>query len=171
MKYSDLIDKFSLNETRCFYGHIVAIKSSNLYIDGIDTGKDYNTIDEAIEYVKEFVSNLEMKKSITESYDPYKVAAIIKKYNPDLRVTNSLIENCIDQVVKKEFTVDPAVQELQKPIMNKNYYVLEDSTTVAIDSTTKDQLNILLKDQPDIVAYMKENVKNFLHVVNKIVKD
>lgn len=169
MKLSDLMDKYALKESRVFHGHVASIKNGNLFIDGMDTGGNYNTIDEACQYIKDYISDLELKKTITEEYNVREVAAIIKKHEPDTRITNSLIESYVDQAQRKSFNVIPAVQELSEKD-NKFKYILEDGSVVAIDIETQNTLNILLAEETEIVDHMKKNKDNFIDAVRKITE-
>lgn len=169
MYLSDLMNKYALNESRVFYGHVASIKNGNLFIDGMDTGKDYNTIEEASQYIRDFISMLDNKKAIIEEYNVREVAAIIKKYEPNTRITNSLIESYVEQAQKKSFNVVPAIQELSEKD-NKFKYILEDGSVVAIDIETQNVLNIKLAEETEIVDHMKKNKENFINVIRKITE-
>jgi hypothetical protein len=72
------------------------------------------------------------------------------------------------------FSVDPVVHEIRKLnklerlVENKQNYVLEDESIVAIDVRTQEHLNNLLQNQTEIIEYMRESKENFFHVLEQI---
>ena len=53
-------------------------------------------------------------------------------------------------------------------VEGKIHYKLDDSSIVAINEDTQEQLNSILVNQPEIVDLMRESKDNFFYVVNKI---
>ena len=82
-----------------------------------------------------------------------------------------MIESYIELASSNIFTVDPVILEMKTGstlIAGKLDYTLEDGTVVAIDESTQSNLNMLLKDRPEIVEYMRESKDNFMRIVRDI---
>lgn len=165
LNINSFLKKYDLKETKVFYGHVVSLKEGILFIDDVSTGRRYSHIDESDKFVVEHIN----KKD--KEYDSRLVASIIRKNNPNIRLSNSLIESCIKQVKSKEFSIDPAVLELREFNNNKADYILSDSSHIAVSMETQNTLNIILKEHEDIIDYMKINKNNFVNVVKKILED
>ncbi len=138
-------------------------------------------------YFKQFISSVRQKqqeqqnaslveevtKEIYEEIPNTKVAEIIKEYH-DVKVTDTLVETYLELASSNIFSVDPVICELRKynkldrVVEGKLNYTLSDGSVIAINEATQDYLNKLLHNQTEIVEYMRESTKNFLHVLTKI---
>ena len=47
-------------------------------------------------------------------------------------------------------------------------YELEDGSVVAIDESTQESLNILLKEHNEVVEYMRESKDNFMKIIKEL---
>lgn len=113
---------------------------------------------------------------IKESYEDIedgRIATIIREHH-EIKVTNTLIESYRELAASKIFTVDPIVQEIRKLnkldsiIENKIHYTLSDGSVVGINEDTQETLNNLLRNDKEIVEYMRESKSNFFYVLKKI---
>ncbi len=113
------------------------------------------------------------KKELYEELSDNTIANIIKEYH-DIKVTDTLVESYKQLASSNMFSVDPVVQEirslnkLDRLVENKLHYVLKDDSIVAINTRTQDKLNNLLKDQTEVIEYMRESKDNFLYVLEKL---
>ncbi len=175
-QFTKTLRKSDVVESIRSYQHLIEkSETGKVLIDGIET--EFTTVEEARQYVKEeYISNKleeEISTELYEDIDDIKIASIIKEYH-DIKVTDTLIENYIKLASSRIFTVDPVVQEIRKLnkldnlVEGKLYYILEDDSIVAINESTQDQLNNLLKEQTDIINYMRETKENFMRVVSQI---
>jgi hypothetical protein len=112
-------------------------------------------------------------KELYEELSEKTIANIIREYH-DIKVTDTLVESYKQLASSNMFSVDPVVQEirsinkLDRLIENKLHYVLKDDSIVAISENTQERLNNLLQNQSEIIEYMRENKKNFMHVLSKL---
>lgn len=138
-------------------------------------------------YFKQFISTLRVKeqeelnaslveevtKEIYEEIPNNKIVQIIKEYH-DVKVTDTLIESYIELASSNIFSVDPVICELRKInkldtlVEGKLNYTLEDGSVIAINEATQEYLNTLLHNQKEIIEYMRESKKNFLHVLEQV---
>jgi len=138
-------------------------------------------------YFKQFISTLRVKeqeelnaslveevtKEIYEEIPNNKIVQIIKEYH-DVKVTDTLIESYIELASSNIFSVDPVICELRKInkldtlVEGKLNYTLEDGSVIAINEATQEHLNTLLHNQKEIIEYMRESKKNFLHVLEQV---
>jgi len=115
----------------------------------------------------------EVTKEIYEEIPNTKVAEIIKEYH-DVKITDTLIESYIELASSNIFSVDPVICELRKYnkldrlVEGKLNYTLNDGSVVAINEATQDYLNKLLRNQSEIIEYMRESKQNFLKVLQQI---
>lgn len=138
-------------------------------------------------YFKQFISTLKVKeqeelnaslveevtKEIYEEIPNNKIVQIIKEYH-DVKVTDTLIETYIELASSNIFSVDPVICELRKInkldtlVEGKLNYTLDDGSVIAINEATQEYLNTLLQNQKEIIEYMRESKKNFLHVLEQV---
>ena len=115
----------------------------------------------------------EVTKEIYEEIPNNKIVQIIKEYH-DVKVTDTLIESYIELASSNIFSVDPVICELRKInkldtlVEGKLNYTLEDGSVIAINEATQEYLNTLLHNQKEIIEYMRESKKNFLHVLEQV---
>ena len=174
MHFSQFISKTIGDHSYC-YGHRLTVSENFVFIDGVKS--QFKVLDEARKHIKEEYNTKKIEKVVSEdlyeklSYNT--IANIIKEYH-DVKVTDTLIENYISLASSKIFTVDPIVQQIRKLnkldnlIENKLHYVLNDGSIITINEQTQQFLNNLLKNQTDIIEYMRENKDNFFYVIEQI---
>jgi len=179
MHYFNFIKSFkrpNVVENIRSYGQLIEqTEDKKILINGNET--EYTSIEEARQYIKqEYIARKLEEQISTELYEDIsenKVATIIKEYH-DVKVTDTLIENYIQLASSRIFSVDPVVQEIRKLnkldniVEGKIHYILDDESIVAIDENTQEQLNNLLKNQNDVIKYMRESKENFMYVVEKL---
>jgi hypothetical protein len=157
-------------------GHLIEMTADHVVLIDKEL-TDFANLEEAREYLKTKYNTKTLEEQIkTEAYDDIsnnKIAKIIKEYH-DIRVTDTLIESYIELASSKLFTIDPIAQDirqlnkLDKLIEGKIDYKLTDGSIVAINEYTQCRLNNLLKDQQEIIEYMRESKENFIHVLEQI---
>jgi len=157
-------------------GHLIEMTEDRVVLIDKEL-TDFANLEEAREYLKTKYDTKTLEEQIkTEAYDDIsdnKIAKIIKEYH-DIRVTDTLIESYIELASSKLFTIDPIAQDirqlnkLDKLIEGKIDYKLTDGSIVAINEYTQCRLNNLLKDQQEIIEYMRESKENFIHVLEQI---
>lgn len=157
-------------------GHLIEqTTKGNVLIDKEKTS--FANLEEARQYIKQkyYTKNIE-EQIKTELYDDIsenKIANIIKEHH-DIKVTDTLIESYIDFASSKQFTVDPAVQDirnlnkLDKLIEGKIDYKLEDGTIIAINEDTQERLKQLFSNQQEIIEHMRQSKDNFISVLKQI---
>lgn len=179
MRYYDFTKKLKrpdvIESVRSFAQLIEKLESGKVLINGTET--DFNTIEEAREYVKQqhVADQLEntASKELYEELSDTTVANIIKEYH-DIKVTDTLVESYKILASSHMFSVDPVVQHirslnrLDRLVENKLHYVLNDESIVAIEEDTQQRLNKLLQNQNEIIEYMRENKENFMYVLSKL---
>lgn len=164
-----------LESIRSYLQLIEKYEDGKVLINGIET--KFTSLEEAREYVKrDYISHQleeQVSKDLYEEISDKKVASIIREYY-DIKVTDTLIENYIKLASSNIFTVDPVVQRIRQLnrldtiVEGKIHYVLADESIVAIAEETQERLNKLLTNQTEIIEYMRENSRNFLHVLEQL---
>lgn len=138
----------------------------------------YSSLDEAIEHIKQQKVQEDIQKQIQqevyEEMSDNRVADIIKSHHGQIRVTDTLIESYVELASSKLFTTDPVSQDIRKfnkldrIIENHLDYVLNDGTKVVISEDAQIKLNNIFGKHQDVIEYMRENVDNFLDVLNQL---
>jgi hypothetical protein len=179
MRYYDLaksLKRSDVVESIRSYQHLIEKTSDDkILIDSQET--EFTSLEEARQQIKnEYTSHKleeQVSKELYEDLSDITVANIIKEYH-DIKVTDTLIENYISLASSHMFSVDPVVQKirslnkLDRLIEGKLHYVLSDESIVTIDERTQEFLNKLLQNQTEIIEYMRESKKNFMHVLDLI---
>jgi hypothetical protein len=155
-----------------FQGETIAITEQGLvFVNGKET--KLSSINEAIQYIKQIKFEEELAKDLYEDIPAVKIANIIREHH-DVKVTNTLIETYIELASSKTFSIDPVILEIRSfnsidsLIENKIDYLLDDGSVVAISEETQNMLNSLLEDKYQLVEYMQESKKNFMHVIKEL---
>jgi hypothetical protein len=60
------------------------------------------------------------------------------------------------------------MNKLDRLVEGKLHYVLDDHSIVAIDEATQSKLNSILREQNEVIEYMRTSKENFLNVLNQI---
>lgn len=178
MNYNKFVKNLSgkevLEHTRS-YGHLIESTTKGVYVDGQKTS--FESLEEARQHIvqEKYKNNIE-EQIRTELYSDIgnnKIATLINEYH-EVKVTDTLIESYVELASSKLFTLDPVVQEirslnrLDKLVEGKIDYRLEDGTVVAISESTQYKLQELFKEHQDVVEHMRQNVDNFLDVLQQI---
>lgn len=178
MNYNKFIKTLSgrnvLEQVRS-YGHLIEQTDKSVYVDGQKTS--FESLEEARQHIiqEQYKNNIQeqIRTELYSDISENKIASIINEYH-EVRVTDTLIESYVELASSKLFTLDPVVQEirnlnkLDKLIEGKIDYTLNDGTIVAISESTVFKLQELFKDHKDVVEHMRENVDNFLKVIDQI---
>jgi hypothetical protein len=165
---TNITESFSYGKNR---SNVKIASDLSVYINGEKIDVEFSSLEEAREYSKEHISTQEILESIDITIPENKVASYIKKHYNIEKITDTLIESYIELASSNIFTVDPVILEMKTGstlIAGKLDYTLEDGTVVAIDESTQSNLNMLLKDRPEIVEYMRESKDNFMRIVRDI---
>ena len=158
-------------EVECQGETIALTEHGVIFVNGKET--KLSSIEEAIQYIKQIKFEEELAKDLYEDIPAVKIANIIREHH-DVKVTNTLIETYIELASSKTFSIDPVILEIRSfnsidsLIENKIDYVLDDGSIVAISEQTQDMLNSLLEDKYQLVEYMRESKKNFMHVIKEL---
>lgn len=175
---SSVLQKNIVEQTSLFNIQVYLTEDNKVFIGDIET--EFKTLDEARSYLRQqnklqYIEQ-EVSKNIYEEVLENKIAAIIKEEH-NIKVTDNILEHYIELASSKVFTVDPTVQSIRKLnkhdciFENKIDYVLGDGSKVVIDKDTQEYLNNILKDQKEILDYMRESKENFLHVVDLLTEE
>ena len=168
-----VLEQSGLSTSFLLYGHEVAITEDlNILINGIKIESNVNTLEEARLYAKQVILNNELLESIDTTIPDDKVAHYIRQYHDIEKITDTLIESYIELASSNMFTVDPVVTAIKESrtaeFKGKLQYVLEDGSVVAINESTQEYLNNLLKDRNEIVQYMRECKDNFIRIIKEL---
>lgn len=163
-------------QTTC-YGRLVQQTTDGVVlVDRVETL--YNSIDEAVAQIKQAIIQEDIQKQIQQ--DIYEempirtVADIIKEHHSEARVTDTLIESYVELASSKLFTTDPVAQDIRKlnkldcVVEGRFDYVLADGSKIVISESAQEHINKLFGQHQDVIEYMRENVTNFLDVLNQI---
>jgi len=140
------------------------------------------TIFESVEECKNYLVKEEESQKIhhTIERDCYykipenKIINIIKENYENVKVTNNLIETYLDIAINKKFVLDEVVLEIRKLnphlnlIENRYDFVLNDGNTVSLNEETFKNINNTLKDNSDVIEYMRESKENFMQALRYI---
>jgi len=175
---SSVLQRNIVEQTSCFNIRLYRTDEGKIFIDNLET--EFKTLDEARSYIRQqnklqYIEQ-ELSKNIYEDVLENKIATLIKEKN-NIKVTDNILEHYISLASSKVFTIDPTVQLIRKlnkydyMFENKIDYVLADGAKVVIDINTQERLNTILKDQKEVLDYMRESKENFLHVVNLLTEE
>jgi hypothetical protein len=178
MQYSQFISKIrsaGVAKSVSFHGHTISESNGVISIDGV--ASEFTELEEAKQFIKS--KNLseqieeQVSKELYEEISETTVAALIREHH-DVKVTDTLIEKYINLASSHTFTVDPVIQEirsmnkLDRLVEGKLHYVLDDHSIVAIDEATQSKLNSILREQNEVIEYMRTSKENFLNALNQI---
>ena len=133
-------------------------------------------MEEAKKYCREIYNTQKLEEQIiNDTYDEQDVTiANIINETHNIKVTENIIESYKEIASSKLFSVDPVVTEIRKLnkldtlIEGKFDYKLNDDSVIAINEETQNKLNNLLKEQKEIIEYMRESKDNFMYVLKQI---
>lgn len=157
------------------YGKKVVINENNLVtVDGDELAVEFNSLDEAREYVADYIRDtLEVESIETKVIPEAYIASLISKHHNITRITDTLIETYTELASSNSFSADPVILEMKMSSVgishNKLEWKLEDGSTVAVDASTQEHLNTLLKDKQEVVRHMRESKDNFLKIVREVI--
>jgi hypothetical protein len=168
-KFKDKIDSSNLKEFS-FRGFEVSIDEDlSVKIDGDLILENADSYTDAIEYAKRYIGNLQHIGENTIVIKD-KLVQLIEKHHAT-KVTNTLIEAYEELIASDLFTLDPVILEMKShvaPIMNKLQFTLSDGSNIAIDESTKDELNALNVDKYKLVKHMNESKDNFMEIIRTL---
>lgn len=136
------------------------LNEENIYVDSFDDA--VSIIKEKIEHNKEKYNSL-----IDESYSVEQAIKIVRKYNN--KVSQTILENCIETASSKQLTNDPAVLELRLEdtnlVADKYMFILENNDVVALSNT---ELLVLEKFDDELLQYGKQSAENLKQILRGI---
>jgi hypothetical protein len=173
-----VLQKQIVEQSSAFNIPLYLTEEGKVFIGNIET--EFKTLDEARLYLRQqnklqYIEQ-EVSKNIYEEVLENKIASIIKEEH-NIKVTDNILEHYIELASSKVFTIDPTVQSIRRLnkhdaiFENKIDYVLADGSKVVIDKGTQEYLNNILKDQKEVLDYMRESKENFLHVVDLLTEE
>lgn len=156
------------------YGKKVCIFEDKITIDGEELNMTFGSLDEAREYVSDYIQDSIEVVNIEETLIPEEyIASLISKHHQINRITDTLIETYKELASSNSFSADPVIFEMKQSGVavahNKLEWTLEDGAVVAVDASTQEHLNKLLKDKPEVVQHMRESKDNFLNIVREVI--
>ena len=151
--------------------HVIIDSDFKINIDEKVLSSNYASLEEAQIYSKIYIDS-NMVKHVDIQIPEEKIAGLIKKYHDIDKITHSLVESYIELASSNIFSIDPVITEIKEKVYSKFAgkleYKLNDNTIIAIDEHTQSFLNTVLKDKYEIVEYMRESKKNFMHVIKEL---
>ena len=168
-----VLEQSGLAASLSLYGYDVQISESlDIIINGEKIKSDVNTLEEAREYAKRYIENIELLEDIDTTIPEEKVAHYIRQYHNIEKITDTLIESYIELASSNMFTVDPVVTAIKESktseFSGKLQYELNDGSVVAINEATQEMLNNILADKNEIVEYMRESKTNFVRIIKEL---
>lgn len=168
-KFRDKIDSSNLKEFS-FRGCVVSIdEANNIRINNELILEEAASFDDAVQYAKSYISNINYIGENTIVVTNKLVQLIEKHHNT--KVTNTLLEAYEELILSDRFTLDPVILEMKtynSSISNKLQFTLNDGNVVAIDESTKDELVSLDIDKYKLVDHMNESKDNFMQVIRTL---
>jgi hypothetical protein len=162
----NLLDSFIYREKR-----VTVSSDLSVCIDSLPIVNKFSSLEEATEYVKNYIDSQDLLKSV-DLISEAKVVEIIKKHNVADKVTTTLVEAYVEFVNSKDFSIDQVVTEIKSKSNDSQFhkleYVLKDGSTVALDEDTVIELSIKLKDKYKLVEHMRESKENFMQVIREL---
>jgi len=155
------------------YNYYVDISEElDIFVDGDHVEYEAKTLEEASNYAKSYIENIKLLENIETTIPEEKVASYIRQYHDIDKITDTLIESYIELASSNVFTIDPVVTAIKESKLSefsgKLEYELEDGCVVAIDESTQESLNILLKEHNEVVEYMRESKDNFMKIIKEL---
>lgn len=174
--YATVTGSDVVNQTSCYGKTICETADGEIFVDGVRT--EHGSLEEASESIRhekiqEDIQR-EIQQELYEEMSDTKIADIIKTYHENIRITDTLIESYVELASSKLFTVDRVAQDIRKYnkldrlVEGRVDYKLDDDTVIVITEETQNKINKIFGQHPDVVAYMRQSVENFLDVVNQI---
>ena len=110
-----VLEQSGLAASLSLYGYDVQISESlDIIINGEKIKSDVNTLEEAREYAKRYIENIELLEDIDTTIPEEKVAQYIRQYHNIEKITDTLIESYIELASSNMFTVDPVVTAIKE---------------------------------------------------------
>ena len=170
------------------YGNVVSVAShydhkivendkGQYFVDGIQLDVKLESLEEVRDYIDLQETASKTKIRLYEGISDTKIASIIKKYNEDIKITTTLIENYMSLASSKVFTIDPVLLEMRQSYKAANVFdgkldfTLKDGKQVAIGENTVKKISELLnncEDKQEIIDYMTESRDNFVSVIRQL---
>lgn len=160
---------------------IVPAQDSSFFVDGnvcaniegswyLNEEQVYvDSFDDAVSVIKEKIENNKEKYNslIDESYSVEQALKIVRKYNN--KVSQTILENCIETASSKQLTNDPAVLELRLEdtnlIADKYMFILDNKDVVALSGS---DLLMLEKFDDELLQYGKQSAENLKQILRGI---
>jgi len=168
-------EAIGITDTFICYGKKVSITEKNeVSIDGEELGITFDSLDEAREYAKDYIKNTLEVDKIEETLIPEQyIASLISKHHNINRITDTLIDTYKELASSNSFSADPVIFEMKLSNVsvshNKIEWKLDDGAVVAINASTQEHLNTLLKNKPEVVSHMRESKDNFINIVREVI--
>lgn len=115
----------------------------------------------------------QIKEEIFKATPRHLIADIIAEHNPNVRITDRLIESYLNIANSKDFTIDKTILEIRQLnpfgsiVENRLMFELNDGSYVAIKSETLSKLQESINNL-EVVEYMRTSVENFIGVVDAL---
>lgn len=158
-------------ESECL-GHTILLSvDGKVFVDFKAT--ELESIAEAKRYIEQIHFEEEIAKDLYEDIPHIKIANLIREHH-DIKVTDTIIESYLQLVLSKTFSIDPVIHDIRafnsidSLIENKIDYQLEDGSIVVISEETQQMLASILEDKYQLVEFMRESKKNFMHVLREL---
>lgn len=133
------------------------LNEEHIYVDSFDDA--VSVIKEKVEHNKEKYRYL-----IEESYSEEQAIKVVKRHNN--KVSQTILENCIETASSKQLTNNPIVLELRSQDTNtladKYLFVLENKEVVALSDN---EMLILEKFDDELVEYGKQSAENLKQIL------
>lgn len=178
MHYKQFYKKLN-EDTKTFlsFGKTVNYSKNRINIDGIPVDLEFQSVEEARKYCKTLHLSEKLEENIKQdTYDELNndtVAYIISEHHK-VKVTDTLIESYLELASSKIFTLDPVIYDIKKfnkldrILEDKIDYKLSDGSIVVISEETQNILADYIKDDKEIIEYMRESKENFLKVLEQL---
>lgn len=163
-------------QSKCYGSTVTESVDGRVFVDGSAT--DYGSLEEAKAHIRQQHTQKtiyeQIQQELYEEMSDTRIAAIIKQYHDDIRITDKLIESYVELASSNLFSVDPVAQDIRSLIVldpvATGYvsFKLEDGTSIAITEATQHRLNNMFGQHVDVVNYMRESRNNFLDVLNQV---
>lgn len=173
---SGLIGVEIARQSNCYGVTIAESVDGRVFVDGSAT--DYGCLEEAKAHIRQQHNQKtiyeQIQRELYEEVSDVKIAAIIKQYHSDIKITDKLIESYVELASSNLFSVDPVAQEiralttLDKVAEGYVQFDLADGTKVVITEATQRALNNMFGQHIDVVNYMRESREHFLNVLNQV---
>ena len=158
-------------ESECQGHNILLSVDGKVFVDFKAT--ELESIGEAKQYIEQIHFEEEIAKDLYEEIPHIKIANLIREHH-DIKVTDTIIESYLQLVFSKTFSIDPVIHDIRalnsvdSLIETKIDYELEDGSIVVISEETQQMLASILEDKYQLVEFMRESKKNFMHVLREL---